>query len=189
MSLEEWRTIFSGFTLISVFFVVLNYWFSRTKAKNDAIESKDKEICEQAILSLERAYGSLTHGKVDYALPEGNRLSWLTSSRQIIKFKQLKAMLNTDLYKLICSEHEEHWKHEFYLSLKSEQLILPEYFTSNNIHLKSALVIMNFMQWSPSVVDPLDSIDGSEIVNDNYTLKGLHGLMSCISQSKPEDYQ
>lgn len=189
MSLELVRTIFSGFTLVSVLFVVLNYWLSRKKAKTDAIESRDKGICEQAIISLERAYNSLMNGKSDYSMPEPNRLNWLTSARQIMKFKQLESMLETDLYKLICSEHEEHWKHEFYLSFKDDPFLLPTYFKTNNIHLKSALIIMNFKQWSPDVTDPLDSIDGTKFVNDGYTLNGQHGLEICINESNEDSYK
>jgi hypothetical protein len=189
MSLEELRTIFSGFTLVSLIFVALNYWFSISKAKKDAIESRDKGICEQAIISLERAYGSLTNKKADYSLPTPDRLNWLTSARQIIRFQELKAMLETDLYKLICAEHEEHWKHEFYLSLKVEGFILPDYFKSNNIHLKSALVIMNFKQWASNVEDPLDTIDGTMYTDDDYTLKGEHGLDMCIQESDEKYYK
>ena len=189
MSLEELRTIFSGFTLVSLIFVALNYWFSRSKAKKDAIESRDKGICDQAIITLERAYSSLTNGKSDYSLPMPDRLNWLTSARQIIRYHELKSMLQTDLYKLICSEHEEHWKHEFYLSLKNGEIILPDYFKSNNIHLKSALVIMNFKQWAPDAEDPLDSVDGTKYANDEYTLKGQHGLEMCIQESIEKYYK
>mgnify|MGYP000117900596 FL=1 len=192
MSLEELRTIFSGATLVSLVFVALNYWFSISKAKRDFVESRDKGICEQAITSLERAYSSLTNGKSGYSLPPPDRLNWLTSARQIIRYYELKSMLETDLYKLICSEHEEHeehWKHEFYLSLKSGGTIFPDYFKSNNIHLKSALVIMNFKQWAPDAEDPLDSIDGTKYVNDDYTLKGQVGLEICIQESGEKYYK
>jgi len=189
MSLEFLRTVFSGFTLVSVIFVALNYWLSKTKAKNDAVGTRDKEICEQAIISLERAHRSLTLGSLNYSLPEASRLNWLTSARQIVRFKELKSMLKTDLYKLICSEHEDHWKHEFYLSLKHNEFMSSQYFESNNIQLKSALVIMNFKQWSSNVDDPLESIDGKKLASDNYTLLGQHGLEACIREANPQEYR
>jgi hypothetical protein len=183
MSLEELRTIFSGFTLISVIFVVLNYWLSRNKTKQDLELTKDKEICEQAIIAIERAYTSLTSGKVKYEIPDASRLNWLTSARQITRFKELKIELKTDLYQLVCSEHEEHWKHEFYLSLKHNEFISPSYFQSNNIELTSALVVINFKQWEPGAKDPLDDIDANKLINDGYTLKGQHGLRKAIEDS------
>ena len=63
MELEEWRTIFSGLTLISVFLGVLNYWLAKNKAKADSELSMDKEICDQAINAIERAFVSLTGEK------------------------------------------------------------------------------------------------------------------------------
>lgn len=183
MSLEEWRTIFSGFTLVSVFFVVLNYWLSRNKTKQDLELAKDKEICEQAIIAIERAYSSLTNGKEKYEIPDASRLNWLTSARQIVRFQQLKSMLKTDLYKLVCSEHEEHWKHEFYLSLKHNDFFSSSYFQSNNIHLTSALVVVNFKQWEPDTKDPLDDIDANKLIDDGYTLQGQHGLRKTIENS------
>ena len=188
MTLEEWRTVFSGFTLISIIFVILNYWLSRSKAKKDSILTRDKEICEQAIIAIERAFSSLTYGKGKYELPEASRLNWLTSARQIERFKELKSRIKSDLYKLVCAEHEEHWKHEFYLCLPSDYLIQPSYFKDGNIHLKSALVIMNFKQWAPNSTDPLDNVDGLKLTNDGYTLNGQHGLKTCIAQSKPEGF-
>ena len=180
MSLEEWRTLFSACTLISIVFVILNYWSSRGKAKEDYKLAKDKEICEQAILAIERAYGSLTNGKKKYELPDASRLNWLTSARQIIRFQQLKSELKTDIYKLVCSEHEEHWKHEFYLSLKHNDFNCSSYFNNNNIDLTSALVITNFKQWDPETKDPMDDIDANTLINDGYTLKGQIGLQTII---------
>ena len=145
--------------------------------------AKDKEICDQAIIAIERAYSSLTIGKEEYEIPEASRLNWLTSARQIVRFQQLKSMLKTDLYKLVCSEHEEHWKHEFYLSLKHNDFISPSYFQANNIHLTSALVVINFKQWEPDAKDPIDDIDADRLINDGYTLQGQHGLGKSIEQS------
>lgn len=180
MSLEEWRTIFSGFTLISVVFVILNYWLSRKKTKQDLELAQDKEICEQAILAVERAYSSLTTGKEKYEIPDANRLNWLTSSRQLLRFKELKSELKTNLYRLVCSEHEEHWKHEFYLTLNHKDFLCPSYFESNDIELTSALVVINFKQWAPGTKDPLDSIVVDELINDEYTLKGQYGLRKAL---------
>ncbi|MCR6652724.1 MAG: hypothetical protein NVV73_15150 [Cellvibrionaceae bacterium] len=184
MSLEEWRTVFSGATLISVVFVALNYWMARGKVKSDSELAQDKEICQQAILAIERAFEALSgDGEVE-SPPEPDRLNWLTASRQILKFKNLKSRLKTELYKLVCSEHEEHWRHKFYLLLDKDSLSSPSYFqgadylpiSSENIDPTSALVIFNFMQWNPNQPDPLSDVNKDEIIGDGYTLNGLHGF-------------
>ena len=189
MTLEEWRTIFSGVTLVSVLFVVLNYWLARGKAKNDSEIAKDKEICDQAINALERAYLTLTGENGNTSAPEASRLNWLTTSRQIIRFKKLKSKLKTDLYKLVCSEHEEHWRHQFFLCLEYSDLSSESYYqdrhmlplTSENIDSTSALVIINFKQWNPDLDDPLNDVDKNQLLNDGYTLNGERGLSDYIA--------
>jgi hypothetical protein len=186
---EEWRTIFSGFTLISVLFVVLNYWLARNKAKSDAELSKEKEICDQAVKAIERAFSSLTGEKEAKEAPEPNRLNWLTSARLILKFKELKSLLKTDLYKLICSEHEEHWRHQFYLCLSHSELLSTLYYqdkkmlpnSRENIDPRSALIIANFTQWPPGLDDPIDKVDKNRLINDGYTLNGRSGIRGYIN--------
>lgn len=194
MTLEAWRTIFSGFTLVTVLFGVLNYWLARNKAKKDYELSKDKEICNQAITALERAYSTLSGGNGHSAVPDNSRLNWLTTSRQIVRFKKLKAKLKTDLYTLVCSEHEEHWRHQFYLCLDQNEILVPAYFqgemfmpnSSENIDPKSALVIFNFKQWDPELNDPLDDVDDEQLINDGYTLSGQHGFRSYLDIMEDE---
>lgn len=189
MSLDAWRTLFSGATLISVVFVALNYWLARNKAKTDSELAQDKEICGQSILALERAFQTLSGSHGTTTPPEASRLNWLTTSRQILRFKKLKATLRTQLYRTVCSEHEEHWRHQFFLLLEHRELLNPSYFqvqnhglfTSENIYPKSALVIFNFKQWDPQQEDTLDEIDKDEIINDRYTLNGLHGFSRYIA--------
>lgn len=189
MTLEEWRTIFSGFTLVSVLFVVLNYWLARNKAKLDAELTKDKEICDQAIKALERAFLTLTGKRGTAEAPEPSRLNWLTTARLLIKFKELKALLKTDLYNLICSEHEEHWRHQFYLCIKHNELLSTSYYqnketlpiSSENIDPRSALIIANFTQWPHGLDDPIDKIDKNKLINDGYTLNGRRGIRDYIN--------
>lgn len=195
MSLDAWRTVFSGATLISVVFVALNYWMARNKAKADSELAKDKEICSQAILSMERAFQALSGGNGVTTPPEANRLNWLTASRQILRFKKLKDKITSELYRIVCSEHEEHWRHQFYLLLEHNIFLSPSYFqgqdhgpaSSENIDPTSALVILNFKQWDPQQEDPLDEVDKNEIINDGRTLNGQHGFrryMSILSEER-----
>jgi hypothetical protein len=187
VTLEEWRTLFSGCTLISVLFVALNYWLARGKAKKDSELDHDKEICSQAVIALERAYETLTNGNGHKVVPEASRLNWITTSRQILRFKKLKSQLKTDLYKLVCTEHEEHWRHQFYLCFKHDDFISSAYYkgtdylpSQENIDPRSALVIMNFKQWDPDTFDPLSEVKEQEYVADGVTLNGEHGLKNYI---------
>ena len=145
-------------------------------------------MCNQAIIALERSYHVLTGNKADSSIPEKSRLNWLTTSRHLIRFEMLKSMLETKLYKLVCSEHEEHWRHQFYLCLNHKEILSPVYFqgsdfmpgSSENLDLKSALIVINFMQWNPDSQDPLDSVEKNKFLNDDYTLTGQHGLKNYI---------
>jgi hypothetical protein len=183
VTLEEWRTIFSAGTVVSVTFAALNYWLARKKSKIESDLNKDKEICAQAIIALERSFKALTSGSEDPIVPKASRLNWLASARLIETFKKLKSELNTDLYKLVCSQHEEHWSHQFYLCLKDSVFQNQSYFqlktqglTKANIEPRSALIIFNFKQWQPDRKDPLAEIKIEDYINDGYTLNGEMGL-------------
>lgn len=160
----------------------------RSKAKAEAELAQDKEICQQAILAIERAFEALSGGNECSSAPAPDRLNWLTASRQILKFKKLKSKLKTELYKLVCSEHEEHWRHKFYLLLDHDDLNFPKYFqdqdyhpvSSENIDPTSALVIFNFKQWDPQQSDPLGEVNKDDIISDGYTLNGLYGFTKYI---------
>ncbi|MDH3353251.1 MAG: hypothetical protein OEL87_02285 [Nanoarchaeota archaeon] len=187
------RTVISAFTLISVFFVALNYFLARKKANQDAQFTKDKEICEQAIIALERAYNTLAGRECNHSLPAPSRINWLTSARQILRYKKLKSKLKTDLYKLVCSEHEEHWRHQFYLSLQHQDLDSAAYFkgtmfsfSSENIDPRSALIIVNFSTWNQENDDPLMDVDKNDLIHDDYTLNGQHGLEHYIIELQEE---
>lgn len=187
VSLEEWRTLFSAGTVITVIVATLNYWLARKKEKVESELNRDKELCAQAVLSLERSFNALTNGNEKPVLPEASRLNWLTSARLIETYKKLKSELKTDLYKLVCSQHEEHWRHQFYLCLKDSVFQNQSYFQDKtkdtpkeNIDPKSALIIFNFKQWEPGKLDPLKDVNKDNIINDGYTLNGEMGLKFYI---------
>ena len=194
MKLELIRTVTSAFTLISVLFVALNYFLARKKANEGSQCAKDKEICEQAIIAIERAYHTLTDRKEDYSLPKPNRINWITTARQILRYNKLKSELKTDLYKLVCSEHEEHWRHQFYQVLQHQDLNNFGYFkgeefkpfSSENIDPKSALIVVDFSSWSHEIDDPLDEVSKDDFLNDDNTLSGHYGLEQYINELKRE---
>lgn len=110
---------------LGIFFTIaiafLTY-FSNQKTK------RDEEITKQAILALERAYEILTDNGKNIAPPSPDRLNWLTTARMLARYEKLKGRLKTDLYKTICEEQEEYWRHRFYLLIKDWNLYPLSYF-------------------------------------------------------------
>jgi hypothetical protein len=132
--------------LSGVFFTItiafLNY-FSNQKTK------RDEEITKQSILALERAYEILTDNGKNTAPPWADRLNWLTTARMLARYEKLKGRLKTDLYKTICKEQEEYWRHRFYLLIKDWKLYPLSYFEEKpsgelGIEPESAVTIFGF---------------------------------------------
>jgi len=164
--------------VVSIVIAYLNYRTSQKKSLSDLQAQKDKEIFEQAIQSLRWAYETITDGMVD-GIPEPCRLKWLTGARHISRYYKLKEFLLTDTYKLICEENEEYWRHRFYFLLDQQALRNKQYYMDEaqdewpeNIELKSAMVINDFANWQESKVDPLDTIEKSNLIKDG---KPFHG--------------
>ena len=165
-SLELLRTVFSGVTFISVFIALLNYHLNTIKQREDKIYSIDKELLEQAILSLKWAYNSLTQ-KGMFIPPKANRLNWLTSARHICRYNKISCEIKSDIYNIVCAEHEEYWRHKFYLALDHKTLNNKAYFMDKrgsgfgeNIALNSATIIDEFSSWPENKIDPIDDWDG-----------------------------
>ena len=89
----------------------------------------------------------------------------------LARYEKLKERLTTDLYKTICEEQEEYWRHKFYLVIKDRRLYPLSYFENAEskpiIQPKSALVVFGFAGWKKGKLDPLD------IFNTESYLKSL----------------
>ncbi|MCD4721818.1 MAG: hypothetical protein K8S13_18460 [Desulfobacula sp.] len=53
-------------------------------------------------------------------------------------------------------------------------------FSSENIEIKSALIVINFKQWNPETSDPIEKVKEEQYIEDGYTLNGQHGLKEYI---------
>ena len=167
--------------MISIFLAYLNYRSNTKKQEEDKKQSRDKEVLEQSIMSLEWAYDTLTEGKYT-ELPTPSRLNWLTAARHISRYYSLKKLIETETYKLLCAEKEEYWRHKFYVLFDRVELMNKNYFIKaddekwpENIAPTSAMVIVDFSSWSKSIVDPLDAIDRNTLIEKGNPFSGSCG--------------
>lgn len=132
----------------------------------------DRELLRQIILTLERAYGSIS-SETTSALPLQSRLAWLTAARHIAAFKSLKSELETQLHRKLCEEHEEFWRHQFYLMLSRIdsssyfEWTNPETRQPENIDPKSAALVLAFSNWPKDRKDPLDNFSLKKLIQEN----------------------
>ena len=177
MDLELLRTIFAGATPISVLIAFMVLRTNKKKQNEDRDISYDKEIITQAIKSLEWGFASLTIDKSSN-MPHPVRLNWLTSARHILRYNKLRDTVKTNTYKIICAEHEEYWRHKFYLLFKNNNFMFGSYFTNSdkpkypeNIELRSAMVLSIFSQWNNETSDPILELDEAALI-DQKPFKG-----------------
>jgi hypothetical protein len=150
---------------------------------------QSQELLNQAARSLERAYEALTNGGTNASPPLPNRLNWLTSARHLRRYELLKARLKTDLHRILCEEHEEYWRHRFYLCLRLPSIQPRSYFEGGpgggmdgaQIDAKSAVVVYSFARWPQGRSDPLDSVDIRALYREYDPLRGQPGLRDYVN--------
>ena len=175
---------------ISAIAAVISVTVTLKKNKIDRNLHEDQEIVSHAILSLERAYEALMVHSKDNERPIPDRLNWLTSARQIESYKKLKSKLVTGLYKDICDEHEEYWRHKIHLALEIPSIDKsPSYYQSKSatdigIEPRSALIIYSFASWGKNKKDIIDEVDIDKLISDNEPFTGNHGLIEYIKSFK-----
>jgi hypothetical protein len=132
----------------------------------------DRELLRQIILTLERAYVSIGEESPSFP-PRQSRLGWLTAARHIAAFKTLRAELQTPLHKTLCEEHEEYWRHRFYVMLSRIgshtyfEWNSPESRQLENIDPTSAAVIFAFSNWPKERKDPLAAFSLKQLIEEN----------------------
>ncbi|MBB1454490.1 hypothetical protein [Pseudoalteromonas sp. SG43-5] len=173
VNLELLRTIFSGATLVSVVIAYFSLRATKKKQQDDSDVAHDKEIIVQAKLSLGWAYETIEIDS-ESNMPKADRLMWLTSARHILRYYNLRDSLKTSMYKTICAEHEEYSRHKFYRMFSNSNFLFGSYFKksdgsgySENIEVRSAMVLSIFSQWNASTVDPIDSFTKEELKEQN----------------------
>ncbi|AOT07847.1 hypothetical protein [Pseudoalteromonas luteoviolacea] len=179
--MEIIRTLVSVATLISIYFAYKSYKASNLKKEDEDKVASDKEIFAQALNSLKWGFEVLSEGGAEKA-PKASRLNWLTSARHITRYVELKKLIQTKTYRLICDENEEYWRHKFYVLLDRQELRCSAYFTSDpsddwpeNIEITSAMVINNFANWQDETVDPIDVVDREELIKCGKPFSGMCG--------------
>ncbi|NRB41821.1 MAG: hypothetical protein HRU20_25670 [Pseudomonadales bacterium] len=167
----------ASIAFISAIFTAVGLFITYKKNSNDRALERDKELIETAFLSLETAYKTLT---ADGNFPEPNRLNWITSAREIQRFKNLCSHVKTDQYQLILKVKEEHWRHKFYLALGIPKVISSSYYS--DLHKESVLIIYDFSSWQNGQECPLDSLDFELLLANTSALKGNIGLSSFLKR-------
>jgi hypothetical protein len=146
-----------------------------------------QEILNQAVLSLQRAYATLTKDGEVIQPPAPDRLNWLTAARHLERYRKLKAELASDTHRTVCEEHEEYWRHKMYVCLDARHEMSVAYYNEKpqpdqraGIEPRSALVIHEFAKWPDGRDDPIDKIDAQAIVKRGEALNGNHGLRQYL---------
>jgi hypothetical protein len=142
----------------------------------------DSEVFKEAILALERAYRTLTQNGEVINPPLADRLNWLTAARHLEGYKDLKAALKTGLYKRLCRENEEYWRHQFYLCILKEKIRDVSYFEKGMLEPRSVLVVFGFAAWPNDKEDPIDALDVESLFNASDLLRGCTGLREYLSK-------
>ena len=165
INIELLKVGLSGLALVPITITVLTYRFNIKKKAEDSVFSQDKVLLDQSILSLQWAYNLLTDSGREIP-PSPDRLNWLTAARHLWRYKKISSSIKSQIYKTICSEHEEYWRHSFYMALSHKALKRKEYYMNSNnswspvnIEVNSALIINDFSTWPEGMLDPVDEID------------------------------
>lgn len=71
----------------------------------------------------------------------------------------------------LCSENEEYWRHQFYLSLLLHPINTFAYFNTGEIEPRSAIVLFNFASWPKARLDPIDTLDIHALIQESGGLR------------------
>lgn len=142
----------------------------------------DSEVFREAIASLERAYRTLTQDGTSINPPAPDRLNWLTAARHIQAYKSLRSELKTKLYKRLCRENEEHWRHQFYTAILRNRIHQISYFEMGPLEPRSTVVIFAFAAWPRDRIDSIDALDVEELFGESELLKGNTGLRGYLER-------
>ncbi len=180
--IEIAKLVFAGVALVSAYFAFKTYQANVTKQADDRIREADKELVGQAQRSLQWAFDALTDsGRC--VPPKSDRVNWLTCARHLLRHQKIAERIQSEPYHVVHEEHEEYWRHRFYLALNHLDLMHPNYFARNDqelwyesIEIASALVVIDFSNWPKGNADPLDAVDCERLAREG---KGYRGMAGC----------
>lgn len=148
-----------------------------------------QSLLEQAQLSLERAYNTLTNDGKNISPPLPNNLNWLTTARYIERYKDLKSRITDKTHRLICDQQEEYWRHRFHLVLDHESFNQQNYYTggfpkgfTKSIEPRAVIVIHAFSKWNKQQIDPIHAVNIDDYISDGKIFNGRPGLKCYIQQ-------
>lgn len=151
-------------------------------------ETESKNHLDQAVLSLERAYEALTDGGTHIKPVRPDRLNWLTAARHIETFKSLKALIHAPSHRLRCADHEEYWRHRFYIAVDMRNIHNVSYYAPDPVNGPdgldpvSLIVVYGFATWSHDRPDPISNADLFRIMRETDPRPGNIGLKAYLEQ-------
>lgn len=173
------NALFAGFALAGV---AVSASLARRTFVAERQWSKDEKFSEQIQKSFQWAYDVLTDdGKT--VPPSADRLKWLTSARHLLRAQKLMKQVKTEEWKTIIEDHEEFWRHKFFMALEHQELISWGYFSGGrgrhmlmeNIEITSAMVIVDFGNWRKGRPDPTDDVNREELIANGNPYSGFAG--------------
>jgi hypothetical protein len=181
MWFEIAKLVVAAVALVSAYFAFKAYRVNLQKQQEDRVRDADKELLLQAQKSLQWAFQSLTDDGANVP-PKAERLNWLTCARHLLRHRKLADRISSETYKLVHAEHEEYWRHKFYLALDHNAMASTGYYSTGdaeswpeNIELSSAMVVVDFGNWPKGSADPTDEVDRVALIKDGNAYGGRAG--------------
>lgn len=127
-------------------------------------------------------------------MPVQNRVEWLTTARMILRYKNMRGKIKEPVHKEIVDEHEEYWRHQFYVLLDDckDEIdrewfeVSPKKHKGKNISEKSIAVIYEFIKWKGK--DVLDVIDDKKLFASKIIYPDQCGVLSYLSSINDGQY-
>lgn len=178
--------------LLALIVSFASFYISYQKNIRERDYISDKDLYDQLEKLLTSSYEAVCPGNKN-SPPINDRLQWLTSARNIERYKQLKDHLQTELYITICEENENYWSDKFHKLLQNIpdhsyfKYIDPGEMTEESIDLRSACILHAFARWKHERPDPINDVSLEDIIIENklYLPTNRH-LWSHIILSKPK---
>lgn len=150
-------------------------------------------LLDQSVRALERSFDALTVNGTTTAPIVADRLSWLTAARNIETYKALKRKIPVKVYRRIAEDHEEHWRHRFYVLLTHPALRQRSYYGDSRpmpranrrspVVPESAVIVHAFAKWPEGREDPIGLADFHRIFSETDPRKGNPGLRHYLDDA------
>lgn len=155
-------------------------------------DQESKQMLDQAILSMERAYEALATNARPDSPPVADRTAWLSAARLLSQYQAIKKLVSSKPHKLVLEEQEEHWRHRFYLILRPlsgargagyYRISSASGNAEGSIEPMSAVVVHTFAKWPEEKVDSLAILQPQSLDPNANCLKGNIGLRQYLDEN------